>query len=84
MAVAAGAVALGICFATGLPGDWARRRAAGGVAVFGQVITAVGVGAIAIVGAAGWLHGFGSVAALVVGIVAGEAAANQVATHGVG
>jgi hypothetical protein len=33
MAVAAGAVALGICFATGLPGDWARRRAAGGVAV---------------------------------------------------
>jgi hypothetical protein len=45
------------------------------------VITAVGVvGAIAVVGAAGWLHGFGSVAALVVGIVAGEAAANQVAT----
>lgn len=82
MAIAAGVVALGICFITGLPGDWARRRAAGGVAVIGVTVTAAGiVGAIAVDGAAGWLHGFGPIAALVIGIVAGEAAADQAATR---
>lgn len=82
MAIAAGLVAFGICFITGLPGDWARRRAGGGVVVLGQVITAAGiVGAIAICAAAGWLHGFWPIAAMVVGIVAGEGAADQVATR---
>ena len=82
MWLAAGAVALGVCFATGLPGDWARRRAAGPVVVLGQAITAAGVvGAIVITATAGWLHGAGAIVALVVGIVVGEGVADQVATR---
>jgi hypothetical protein len=38
MRLASGAVALGLCFATGLPGERARRRAAGAVAVLGQAL----------------------------------------------
>lgn len=82
MWLAAGAVAFGLCFVTGLPGDWARRRAAGAVVVLGQVVAVAGiVAALVIAGAAGWLHGVGAVVALVVGIVIGEAAADQVATR---
>jgi len=82
MWLAAGAVPLGLCFAIGLPSDWARRRAAGAVVVIAQAITAAGiVGAIVIASAAGWLHGAGAIIALVVGIVVGEAVADQVATR---
>ncbi len=82
MWLAAGAVALGLCFVSGLPGDWARRRAAGAVVVLGQVITVAGiVAAVVVAGAAGWLHGAGAIVALVVGIVVGEALADQVATR---
>ncbi len=82
MALAAGLVAFAVCLVTGLPGDWARRRAAGGLVVVGQVVTVAGIiAAVALDGAAGWLHGFWAVAALVIGIVAGEAVADQLATR---
>jgi hypothetical protein len=82
MWLAAGAVALGLCFVTGLPGDWARRRAAGAVALLGQVITAAGiVGAVVIASTARVASWLGAVVALVVGIVLGEAVADQVATR---
>jgi len=35
----AGIAALAVCFATGLPGDWARRRASGAMAGLMQVVT---------------------------------------------
>ena len=82
MAFTAGLVAFGVCFVTGLPGDWTRRRIAGAIVVVGQVVTAAGVvAAIAVDGAAGWLHGFWAVAALVIAIVAGEAVADRLATR---
>ncbi len=82
MWLAAGAVALGLCFATGLPGDSARCRAAAAVVVIAQAITAAGiVTAIVIASAAGWLHGAGAIVAPVVGIVVGEPVADQVATR---
>lgn len=82
MAFAAGLVAFGVCLVTGLPGDWARRRAAGSLVLAGQLVTVAGViAAIALDGAAGWLHGFWAVAALVIGIIAGEAVADQLATR---
>ena len=78
----AGIVALAVCFATGLPGDWARRRASGATAGLMQVVTVAGiVGAIAIAATAGWLHGFWPVAVMVIVIVLGEVLADRLATR---
>ncbi len=78
----AGIVALAVCFASGLPGDWARRRASGATAGLMQVVTVAGiVGAIAIAATAGWLHGFWAVAVMVIAIVLGEVLADQLATR---
>ena len=75
-------VALAVCFATGLPGDWARRRSSGATAGLLQLVTVAGiVGAIAIDAAAGWLHGFWPVAVMVIAIVLGEVLADQLATR---
>ena len=78
----AGIVALAVCLVTGLPGDWARRQASGtGGAVMVAVTVAGIIGAVAIVSAAGWLHGFWPVAVMVLGIVLGEVLADQLATR---
>jgi len=81
-ALAAGIVALAVCFATGLPGDWARSRAPGATAGLMQVVTVAGiVAAIAISATAGWLQGFWPVAVMVIAIVLGEVLADQLATR---
>ena len=55
----AGIVAFAVCLVTGLPGDWALRQASGAVGAVLVAVTAAGIiGAVAIVSAAGWLHGF--------------------------
>jgi hypothetical protein len=78
----AGIIALAVCFATGLPGDWARRRTSGAMAGLIQVVTVAGiVGAIATDATAGWLHGFWPVAVIVIAIVLGEVLADQLATR---
>jgi cation transport ATPase len=78
----AGIAALAVCFATGLPGDWARRRDSGATAGLMQVVTVAGiVGAIAIDTTAGWLHGFWPAAVIVIAIVLGEVLADQLATR---
>jgi hypothetical protein len=78
----AGIVVFAVCLVTGLPGDWARRRASGAIAALMVVVTVAGiVGAVAIVSAAGWLHGFWPVAVMVLGIVLGEVVADQLATR---
>jgi len=78
----AGIAARAVCFATGLPGDWARRRTSGATAGLMQVVTVAGiVGAIAIDATAGWLHGFWLVAVIVIAIVLGEVLADQPATR---
>jgi hypothetical protein len=75
-------VALAVCLVTGLPGDWARRRASGATAGLMQVVTVAGiVGAVAIDAAAGWPHGFWPVAVMVIAIVLGEVLADQLATR---
>ena len=64
----AGIVALAVCLGTG-----------GAVMV---AVTVAGIiGAVAIVSAAGWLHGFWPVAVMVLGIVLGEVLADQLATR---
>jgi hypothetical protein len=74
----AGIAALAICFATGLPGDWARRRTSGATAGLMQAVTVAGtVGAIAIDATAGWLHGFWPAAVIVIATVLGEVPADQ-------
>lgn len=79
---AARSVAFAVCLVTGLPGDWARRRGSSALAALMVVVTVAGiVGAIGIVSAAGWLHGFWPVAVVVVGIVLGEVLADQLATR---
>jgi hypothetical protein len=78
----AGIVALAVCIVTGLPGDWARRRGTSTTAGLGVVVTAAGIiGAVAIDSAAGWLNGFWPIAVMVIGIVLGEALADQLATR---
>ena len=78
----AGIVAFAVCLVTGLPGDWARRRASGAVGAVMVAVTVAGIiGAVAIVSAAGWLHGFWPVAVMVLGIVLGEVLADQLATR---
>jgi hypothetical protein len=76
----AGIVAVAVCYVTGLPGDWARRRASGTAAGLMVVVTVAGVMAVAIVATAGWLQGFWPVAVMAIAIVLGEAIADQLAT----
>jgi hypothetical protein len=76
------AAALAISTLAGLPGDWARRRATRGLADTLNLVTVAGMLAgVAAVGAIGVVHGFAAVTALVLGLIAGQQAADTLATR---
>lgn len=65
----------------GLPADWMRRRKRGAAATLAGLGNAAAlVAAVAAVAAAGLLSGAGAVAALVLGLVAGNVVADAIAT----
>lgn len=66
----------------GLPADWVRRRKPGAAATLAGLGNATAlVAAVAAVAAAGLLSGAGAVAALVLGLVAGNVAADAIASN---
>ncbi len=76
------AVAVIISAVAGLPADWARRRSSHATANALTIANAAGIlGAIGAVAALGIVHGFAGIAALVLGLAAGQVIADGLATR---
>ena len=75
------AIALAGSALAALPGDWARRRNTA-TQMPAQLANAAGVIALIVgLGAAGLVHGVAGIAALIVGVVAGQYGADRYATR---
>lgn len=80
--IAAFVVALIAAGLLGLPADWVRRRKPGPAAMLAGLGNATGlVVAVGAVAAAGLVSGAGVLATLVLGLVAGNVAADAIATR---
>jgi hypothetical protein len=75
-------VALAVSALAGLPADYARRRLSGDTAGLLNLANAAGLlAAIGLVAALGTAHGFAGIAALVLGLAAGQQLADAAATR---